>query len=192
MLLAAVPALACTVDDQDQSPAVQQTKYWPGSDSAQTDVDLLEPGQRPDSLSALDRFIVSGLRRIGRSRADIIGRLGEPDSVQSQPTPNRHVPGQIDSLVQLHYADLRVVIYQIATGQELIASIEVESNDYLRQPVPRVGTRWADVVALFGEPHSQDASGFRYSCRSCVVEQQVVFKVRDRVVTSIGFAYYVD
>lgn len=192
LVLALVAACTTRSDDGRTAERSDDSIVRALPDSAQNSAELLEPGADSASLSERDRFIVFALRRVGSSRAEVTQRLGTPDSIISEAVPNRHVPTQTDSVVTLFYPDASVTFYAVTGGRDILANVTVLSNDYLRLDAVRVGMPWSAVEQRFGPPAATEDSGYRYSCRACVVEHAISVRLRDDRVESIGFTYYVD
>lgn len=189
-----VLAAACTTRSDDAGSAGQSDDRSPRSlpDSAQNTAQLIDPVADSASLSERDRFMIFALRRIGHSRDAITQRLGSPDSIISEAVSNRHMPMQTDSVVTLFYPDAFVTFYAVTGGRDILANVTVLSNEYLRLDAAEIGMPWAVVQQRFGPPEAVENSGYRYSCRACVVQHEIAVRLRDDRVESIGFSYYVD
>ena len=189
--VAAIVITACASEPPRDAPAA------PPADTAQPAVwvdsaGVLEPDVDPASVSALDRFIASGPRIHARSRDEFDSVLGARDSTHAEAVRNRHVPQQTDSLITVHYDDVTATVYAVTGGRDILNSITIRDNRWLRDGPVRIGTAWSDVVAQWGEPASTDGDSRHFECRQCVVSESVVLEVRDGRVAAIRFEHYVD
>lgn len=144
-----------------------------------------------DSLR--DRFIRRGLAAIGETRREIRSVLGPPDSVAASAVPNRHVPGETDSIFHLHHDGLTARIHRVYDGRELLSQVAVRDDRHLREAIIGIGMPWREVRERIGEPAGRRDGAHVYECESCgVVEEPVLITVRDDTVAEIRFTYYVD
>jgi len=171
---AAAPAPTVMRDSTPQSPS-----------------DLIDPSVDADSISDAQRFIAFGLRRVGSDAAALRATFGAPDSTRTEAVQNRHDPARTDSIVHLFHPSAGAVLYR-TNGRDLLMSIDVRDDAWLRLPGPRIGMSREESVAFMGEPHEETDGELRWSCRVCVVEQQLVLRFASGRVSSIGFSYYVD
>lgn len=147
-----------------------------------------------DPAAARDQWVQSAFLPSTTDPPDITDRFGPPDRRTAEPTPNRHVPDQTDSIVTLEYdRGLTVTFYAVTGGDALLQAADVSEPDILDDSPVDVGTAWPDVVELFGDPQDwRDGMPF-YLCGSCIgAEEPVLFDVVDGVIRRIRFSYYVD
>ena len=117
---------------------------------------------------------------------------GAADSTAARPTPNRHLPGQTDSIVTLHYPGLTLEAYRTADGRELVQRVDVLANRWLRRG-PGIGAGREDVREALGVPTEQSDSSLAYLCTECgPVEEPITFFFSDGRVRCVRFAFYVD
>ncbi len=162
--------------DPEPPPAAAPLPRLPGATAA----DRLQ--QYNDGALAVDASDRSALRN----------RLGPPDSSAAEPTPNRHVPGQVDSVVAVYYRDLAVELYRTASGVELLQGVDVTANRWLRF-APGIGATVDDLRSELGEPVETTDSTLVFLCTDCgPVEEPMTFFLRDGRVWRVRFAYYVD
>ena len=141
----------------------------------------------------LDSFLLSALRAADMTRAGVVAAFGQPDSVRSLPTANRHDPAVTDSLVTIFYGDARYDFYIVSQGPaELLDHAIVTGNRHLRYDAPRVGTPADSLRAWWGEPVSASSSALEYDCSACEVPHPARFVIAQGMVREIHFDLYVD
>jgi len=141
----------------------------------------------------LERYIAEAAQAHGLTRAQLIARLGEPDSVGSMPVPNRHDPAVTDSVVQLLYPGARYTYYVVSAGPgEILDEARISSKEHLRHARPGIGSPESEVRAAFGAPTAARAGQLEYECRTCEVPEPVTFVLGNGRVSEIRFDYYVD
>lgn len=152
------------------------------------------PTPPEDPSTARDRWVRSAFLPSTTDPADAVARFGPPDRRTAEPTPNRHVPDQTDSIVTLEYdRGLTVTFYAVTVGDALLQTAEVSAPDILDDSPVDVGTPWPAVVELFGDPQGRRNGMPFYVCGSCMgAEEPVYFDVMDGVIRRIRFSYYVD
>lgn len=123
------------------------------------------------------------------SRSAVRASFGEPDSVSVRSVPNRHVPGQIDSVFRFHYPDGMVAIYSVTGGDDLFARAEAGSNRFLAYR-PTLGTPVDSLTAWFGPPARESGSYLTYEVGEAGGE--IVFAVHDGVLGRVMFIPYLD
>ena len=140
----------------------------------------------------LQHFAKTALAFEPSSLVDRDAAVGVPDSVRSEPVPNRHVPGQTDSLITQFRPGLEVELYRTAPGAQFVQRIDVRSNRWLTVG-PGISSSITDVTDSFGAPAESTDSSLAYTCHACgPVEEPITFYVRDLRVHRVRFAYYVD
>ncbi len=145
-----------------------------------------------DSLR--DALVEGGLSLPAGGRRALVRELGEPDSVSREPRPNRHVPGQVDTVYTLYYPGLRAEYYDVARGRSLASSAVVRDNRYLAGTPLRIRMTRAEVEDRLGPPQRDRDGDPVYTCARCGgAEDSVVlhYDARDRL-EAVEFAYYVD
>lgn len=85
-----------------------------------------------DRAAARDQWLRAAFLPSTTAPGDVIERFGPPDRRRSEPTPNRHVPHQTDSIVTLEYdRGLRTTFYAVTGGDELLQTAEVAAPGIL-------------------------------------------------------------
>lgn len=175
--LALVLAGACTVEPpSDRGPTAAPL---PPLTSATAEERLREYAE---GAVVLEDPTPSGLR----------SEFGAPDSTHARPTPNRHIPGQTDSIVTVYYPGLTVEAYRTADARELVQRVDVLANRWLRR-APGIGAGREEVGGALGAPTEQSDSTLAYLCMQCgPVEEPITFFFADDRVRRVRFAFYVD
>lgn len=150
-------------------------------------------GPAPDC----EAFAARGLLPSARSRADLRAELGEPSNIDAEPTANRHVAGQVDTLVTYTYEDVSATFY-VLPDRDLPTSVEVTGAGRLRFSAPTIGDSAGRVSALLGDPVRRERAAdggiaWEYACASFEgVEEPFVIVLRSDRVAAVRFTYYVD
>ena len=113
------------------------------------DVAGLTPADQ-DSL-LLATFVAAG--DLGRTRAAVVARLGQPSSTARRLIGNPHVVGQTDTLVSFNYERLKISFWVSGaeTADEVLFEIELLRPWPLDVHVPPTASR-AHLVQLWGKP----------------------------------------
>ncbi len=144
-----------------------------------------------------ESFASRGLLPAVTSRAALREQLGDPSSVRKEAVDNRHVAGQVDTLVTYAYPHLSATFYALP-DRDLPSWVEVSDRRWLRFSAPTIGDAPARVRALLGDPESEDETGdgglvWGYSCAPREGAEEPFFLVmRNDGVASVRFTYYVD
>ena len=152
------------------------------------------PKSSPQSTDSLrDDFVEHGLL-VSDSRAQVIARLGQPDSTAARGVINRHMPSQTDSIVDLFYPGLQLTYYVVGDGKkEFLQTAMVLDNRYLKYPHLGIGTPEAAILRSLGQPGSREPGKYRYDCARCIGEESPVYFYLDRGrVQRIEYTFYVD
>lgn len=148
------------------------------------------PGASADER--LRNYTDGALALESTTRAGMRERLGPPDSTRSDPTANRHIAGQTDTIVTVYYPGLAVELYRVTAGTELIQRVDVEDNRWLRYS-PGIGADTDELPITFGAPVERTDSTLAFVCRACSpVAEPITFHFANGRVRWIRFAYYVD
>lgn len=146
--------------------------------------------------SGLAAFFDQAPVEVGRTRAELMSRLGVPDSVLAEAVSNRHDPSVTDSVFTLHFSGLAARIHRAGyDGKEILAGLEIADERFLSPASPvRLGAGEADVRAALGEPDSASAGLLRYNCEECLVagHEAVAFVLEQGAVRRIDLRYWVD
>lgn len=90
----------------------------------------------------------------------VLDRLNEPQRVSAEARPNRHVPGQIDTLRTLHYDHVRITVYEVSGGKEILQNVTVTDSRLEALTGVSVGTDRAAVEGMLGEPDERDGDAY--------------------------------
>lgn len=146
--------------------------------------------------SALAAFLTDGIVHPGRSREQILARLGAADSVSARTVENRHDPSVTDSVLTLHHDGVIIEIYRAGyDGKEILGSLQIRSDAHLQQSSGiRIGSPAADVRALLGEPTTASATELVYECDECLVtgHETLRFVLEQGNVRTIHVQYWID
>lgn len=188
MLFACALPLACTnAPPPDEAPADAADN---SGDPAPAPAQQPQP-TAPAELPERSEFVDHGLRHRPASRADLRETLGAPDSVATEVIPNRHVPGVMDTIYTVHYADLVARFHHPGGGGDLLSMLQVSDDRHLRYPV--IGADVVTLDAAFGRPDEASDSSLTYHCTTCEAgNDPVEIIVLDGQVRRVRFNYYVD
>lgn len=151
------------------------------------------PPTASEPLGITDRadLFTRALREKPSTRATLRMEYGPPDSMSSRTTPNRHVPGAVDTLEALHYAGLSVRFHVPGSGGEIVSRVEVFDNRYLEYPL--IGASFAELERQIGAPEQRSDSLAIYRCRACVAgDDPVELIIGEDLIRRVRFNYYVD
>ena len=150
--------------------------------------------EAPDGVDSPHQWLQARFLAPRATPATVVERFGEPDSRTASPTPNRHVPGQTDSIVTLEYREgLRIRFYSVTGGDALLQSATVSSPGIVDLGPVDVGTSWDAVRATLGPPSGRREGDPYYACADCpAAENPVFFELADDVVEAVRYTYYVD
>ncbi|MGH7444069.1 MAG: hypothetical protein ACREKM_04295, partial [Longimicrobiales bacterium] len=159
--------------------------------------DTMQAGGLPQVAGAtaaarLQQYAEGALGLESVTRAGLQERFGPPDSAHSKPTPNRHIPGQTDSIVTVYYPGLAVELYRTDPGTEFVQRADVSTDRWLHFG-PGIGAPAAVMTGALGEPSEQTDSTLVFRCTACSpVNEPITFFLADGRVHRVRFAYYVD
>lgn len=142
-------------------------------------------------------FAERGLLAPAESRARLRAALGEPDSEVRSPVVNRHVPGQVDTLVTSAYAGLAATYY-VLPDRDLPVVVEVTQRRWLLYSAPTIGDDSSGVRGLLGDPAEEverapGRASWRYECGEPLGAEEPFFVQFDRAtVSAVRFTYYID
>jgi hypothetical protein len=125
------------------------------------------------------------------SRAGLVHVFGAPDAMAVETEPNRHLPGETDTLLTLRYEGLVFRLRIPPSGNELPEHALISANRFVRYTAVGVGAPTAQVIAIVGEPGVRTDEALVYDCGEGA-PAPVTFHLRDGLVTAIEIAYYVD
>lgn len=158
-----------------------------------TNADTVPTGYGLSLDSLRDDLVEHGLL-VPERRADVVARLGRPDSVVVHPERNRHYAERVDSIFDLFYPGLHVTYYAVTEdSHDFIMSALVASNRYLKYPRLGIGASTTELTKVLGEPSDREEGKFRYDCWRCVgYESPVYFHVRRNRVWLIEYTFASD
>lgn len=177
--LVGVAALAALAAGCSAPPAPEPSAPPPPTTSAPA----------PATLSCDD--LARTLLVVEPTRAALAARFGPPDSLEVATEPNRHVPGQVDSLFVAHYDGLTSAIRTPSPGRDLPFHVVVTDSRFLRYPALGIGATATAVEAALGPPTRRTPTTLVYECGEGA-EEPVTFRLRDGVVERIVVDFYVD
>lgn len=140
---------------------------------------------------SLERFAQDLLAAEESTLEGFRSAYGEPERVEREPTPNRHVPGQIDTVLTVHYDGARFRVHQVAGGRALIEHAEVTEPRFLRWPRPTIGTPADSVAAWWGEPLRREDGALVYEDPG-PTSMPLTLHTRGGLIVRIERAFYVD
>lgn len=163
-----------------------------------------DPAPRPSSTPApsadnatttaagCEQFTREGLKLKARTRAALDAEAGQPGKTEVELVANRHMPGQQDSIIRLHYDGMIVQLRKPGPGGEMFEYVSVDKRKWLNFPYFKPGVSNETVVAAIGEPQRRDGNRMIYNCAGGESEEAVVFETDGGAVQRIVFNYYVD
>ena len=107
----------------------------------------MAPEAPPVDLSEILNRIAAG-----GDEASLMAQLVDGADVSREPTENRHVPGQIDTLVTARYPGLEIEAYQITGGRTFIREVTVTDERYRTADGLGVGATRSEIERAAGEP----------------------------------------
>lgn len=187
--LAAASLVACGVPEEAAPPSADPpTTPDPPPDAEPPPVSDEPPVSDPDE------YYRTGLVLRDAGLDELERRFGAPAALEREPVPNRHVPGQTDTILTVRYPGARLRIYQVAGGRGMLERAEVSDSRWLTHARPGVGTPADSVLAWLGEPKERSTGRLVYDCRTCAAggEDALTFHLEDGRVARIEWAFYVD
>ena len=125
------------------------------------------------------------------TRAELLQAYGAPDSVHASTEPNRHVPGVLDSLVQVHYHGLSAEFRIPGGGSDLITRMDATDNRYLRYPSIGIGARRDRLIQVVSDTSLVTDDRVEYDC-NMGANEPVTFWLVSGQVRRVSKTYYVD
>lgn len=194
-LLLWVATAACS--SQTSSERVPETKVRVSAPPLQTvpgpDVAGLTPADQ-DSL-LLATFVAAA--DLGRTRAAVVARLGQPSSTARRLIANPHVVGQTDTLVSLSYERLKVSFWVSGAGtaDEVLFDIELLTPWPLDVHVPPAASR-ARLVQLWGKPAFfrtlADTLVLNWNVWAYDAEEYLQAYLVDDAIRKLRWSFYID
>lgn len=157
LLLIFLMLAACAEPSQNDEQAAGDTAYA-HSDTAGT---VRPGGELGVDLAALVEARLNP--EPGTERLSLLDSLAPPLRVETEPTENRHVPGQIDTLRTLHYDGLRLTLYDVSASESVILTeIEVTGEQHALREGLRVGDARQAVEDALGPPDERENGTYVY------------------------------
>ena len=131
-------------------------------------------------------------RAPGQDSLTVLDRLNPPLRIEAVPRPNRHIPGQIDTLRTFHYAGLQFTVYDVSgSAKEIMQRIVVTDSAYTTEAGVHVGMRPQQVRVALGAPSEVTDGTFVYELSRVTPNQlRVVFGAGR--ATRLEWDFYVD
>jgi len=133
------------------------------------------------------------IRDIGRHA--VAARIGKPDSVRLQPSPNPHRPAQTDTLADVFYPGLHLQSWVVAAPQayEILLEADVSDNKYLNYPQLGIGATPSEISSALGDPHERTDDTYTYSCALHVMSgADITFHFAGGRVTRVDYRWEAD
>jgi hypothetical protein len=138
-----------------------------------------------------EEFIRTGWQpAVPQTEATIIAKFGPPQPVIREPFRNRHVEGQVDSIVELQYPKLRVKLYEMPDSQ-LMMQVEISDPKLQVAHGLHVGVTEQQLLELLGPPDKKQNDDFVYSAH-LGAEASVTFGVKNHTVERMEWDLPVD
>jgi hypothetical protein len=123
-------------------------------------------------------------------------RLNEPLRVETEAVPNRHVPGQTDTVRTLVYDGLALELYEVTGGAVFLQEVTVTGEDYETAEGLGVASTRDEVEAVYTNSTSAEPTdeGTVVTYERANGPTPVVLRVRyegDRVA-AMTWSFYVD
>jgi hypothetical protein len=144
------------------------------------------------AAAACKQFTQEGLKLKATNRAELEAEAGRPSITDVTVEPNRHMPGQQDSIIRLEYNGMEVQLRKPGPGGEMFEYVAVTDRRWLNFPYFRPGVSVNSVIAAMGEPQRRENNRLIYNCGESEADAPVVFEFEDDAVKRIVFNYYVD
>jgi len=134
---------------------------------------------------------------LGRTRAAVIARLGQPSSISRRLIGNPHVVGQIDTLVSLSYERLKVSFWVSGaeTLDEVLFDIELRTPWPLDVHVPPAASR-ERLVQLWGKPEFfrtlADTLVLNWNVWAYDAEEYLQAYLVDDAIRKLRWSFYID
>ena len=131
------------------------------SDSADAPVAEAQPRDADALLADADRPPVADLDEILAPRRDdgpFLQGLPEPQAVRAEPTANRYVEGQTDTVRTLAYDGVEIEAYEVAGGRMFVQRVAVTSPAYETSSGLAVGRTRSAIESVLGVPMREDGA----------------------------------
>ena len=195
ILLLLVGAAACSPHaSSERVPESDVRVVAPPSRAAPTPAVASLTAAEQDSLLQATFAVGEGL---GRTRAAVIARLGQPSRTTRRLIDNPHVIGQTDTLVSVTYEQLRITFW--VSGAEVASEvrfdIEILKPWPLEVHVPPTANR-AHLVQLWGKPgfvrSLADTVVLNWNVRAYDAEEHLQAYLVHDVIRKLRWSFYID
>lgn len=150
--------------------------------------------QANDFQKRVNQFIYDGLDfKLGKTRAEIISNLGNPENMEMKKVKNIHYPDEIiDEIYELFYDGLYIRIYKATAGdREFIEYLSITSDRFKIKWGLNIGSSKEEVKNILGNPIKEDSDVFTYEYTDGYPDH-VYFYFRDNAVYRIDWEFWID
>lgn len=162
----------------------------PGEDPADTAEAAPPSGELGIELAALVEARLNP--EPGTERLSLLDSLAPPLRVETEPTENRHVPDQIDTLRTLHYDGLRLTLYDVSASEStILTEIEVTGGQYALREGLRVGDTRENTEDALGPPDERENGTYVYEYSNGAPHYLRLYFSGD-TVSEIEWSFYYD
>lgn len=116
----------------------------------------------PDTLVVRPGLPLAALLDPAADARTLLARLDAPRRAEAEAVPNRHVPGQTDTVRTLVYDGLTLEVYQVAGGATFLQRVAVTGEGYETAEGLGVGSPRAAVEAVYAHPAGASGGAVRY------------------------------
>jgi hypothetical protein len=137
--------------------------------------------------SMRDWFIETSVSSIPGTEDEIIGMLGQPDSVVRLPAASSQDPMAYDTIIEAYFPGLSVNILKVGQN-ETLQNIRVADTTFVTGPIT-IGSDTTTLRRLLGPPMLGGAMP-GYVCGMCsILNESVRFEIIDGKVTAMLFTF---
>lgn len=143
--------------------------------------------------AAVSQLIESALRADGNiSQAELVGRLGPPLRITSEPIPNQYEPERTDTVRTLTYRGLTAMVYEATqSGRTFLIRLVLTSGRYRTPEGLHVGMRQAQAIDRIGPPTERNAAANELIyTESESMPTALILTVKGGRVTQIAWEFY--
>ena len=151
------------------------------------------PEEKAPTPQRVKQFIGDALQSNAEvTPADVERRLGTPESVETEPTENRHDPSQTDTLRTLVYEGLQVEFYDVSgSNKQMLRHIALTGEQYAGPRGLHPGISRAAVKDTLGSPSRTEQNQFIYEAGEPTPTFTIVHFEGD-AAARIEWSFYVD
>ena len=120
-----------------------------------------DPAREPAYRNNIEEFFNMTIYRFGRTKKEIVSRLGNPVKVSTRTEKNRYEPGKENIIWELGYDGLIITVMKTPSGSELLLNMEITSDRLMAKDAI---VNWPLQRALdrFGIPDQDNGDSFSY------------------------------